>query len=114
MTRPPQLPRLPRLSRLSRSARQAPPRAGFALRPHVTATPTGDGMVLLDQRSGKYWQLNATAALVLRALLEGASPEQAAAALTAAHPAAADRAAEDVSALVDRLRTVNLTEREHR
>jgi hypothetical protein len=86
----------------------------FALRPHVTATPTGDGMMLLDQRSGWYWQINATAALVLRTLLDGATAEEAATALTAAYPAAAGRAADDVAALVRQLHEARLTDRESR
>ncbi|MBC3844429.1 PqqD family protein [Streptacidiphilus sp. 4-A2] len=47
-----------------------------SLRPHVTATPSGRGMILLDTRSGKYWQLNDTGALVLRNLLRGATPAE--------------------------------------
>ncbi|MEZ0089714.1 lasso peptide biosynthesis PqqD family chaperone [Streptacidiphilus sp. EB129] len=87
--------------------RPTPP---LALRRHVTATPTPDGMVLLDQLSGTYWQINATAALVVRALVAGASAEEAAAALTAAHPSAADRAAADVAAIVQQLDQARLIE----
>ncbi|WP_369215000.1 lasso peptide biosynthesis PqqD family chaperone [Streptomyces flavofungini] len=77
---------------------------GFALRDHVTVIDTPDGAVLLNQRTGRYWQLNATATLVLRTLAEGGTPEQAAATLTARHPAAADRADGDVEALLRTLR----------
>ncbi|MGE6737911.1 lasso peptide biosynthesis PqqD family chaperone, partial [Streptomyces sp. NPDC059900] len=55
-------------------------------------------------RTGRYWRLNATAALVLRTLEEGGMPEQAAAELAARHPAAADRARDDVEALLRTLR----------
>ncbi|WP_320783358.1 lasso peptide biosynthesis PqqD family chaperone [Streptomyces sp. CRN 30] len=75
-----------------------------ALRGHITVTETPDGAVLLNQRTGRYWQLNATAALVLRALADGGTPERAAAALAARHPAAAGRARADVEALLTTLR----------
>ncbi|MGH8887721.1 MAG: PqqD family peptide modification chaperone [Egibacteraceae bacterium] len=35
-------------------------------------------MVLLDERSGRYRQLNTSGALVLRVLLDGATPQKAA------------------------------------
>lgn len=40
---------------------------------HVTACATEDGMVLLDERIGRYWQLNITGAAVVAALLDGAT-----------------------------------------
>lgn len=53
------------------------------LREQVTLTPLdGECAVLLDERSGRYYQLNATAYLLLRALLAGAAPDHAAARLT--------------------------------
>ncbi|MET9297202.1 lasso peptide biosynthesis PqqD family chaperone [Streptomyces sp. NPDC003077] len=81
----------------------------FSLHDHVTAAETSDGMVLLDRRTGRYWQLNTTAALILRALLDGTSREKAALFLTDRHPSAADRAAADVAALVRALRDAGLT-----
>ncbi|KOT90416.1 hypothetical protein ADK86_26215 [Streptomyces sp. NRRL F-5755] len=65
-------------------------------------------MVLLDRSSGKYWQLNATGALVLRTLLEGATSEKAVHDLAERYPAAAHRAADDVDLLIGRLRTAGL------
>ncbi len=73
------------------------------LRTDVACCPTDEGMVLLDERDGRYWQLNATGATVLRALLDGASPQQIADRLTATRPVPRDRAAADVAALLDRL-----------
>ncbi|MEV5880679.1 lasso peptide biosynthesis PqqD family chaperone [Streptomyces sp. NPDC052101] len=73
------------------------------LRADVSACATGEGMVLLDERSGRYWQLNATGALVVRALLEGATPEQVAERLAATRPVTPERAAADVTALVGQL-----------
>ncbi|MFI2611234.1 lasso peptide biosynthesis PqqD family chaperone [Kitasatospora sp. NPDC018619] len=78
------------------------------LRPDVTLTPTDDGAVLLDERSGRYYQLNRTGLLVLRALLEGRTAEEAAAGLAARHPVTADRARSDVERLHRSLRTAGL------
>ncbi|NYI07610.1 lasso peptide biosynthesis PqqD family chaperone [Allostreptomyces psammosilenae] len=76
----------------------------FALRPHVSATDTEHGMVLLDERTGRYWQLNATGATVVRLLLGGHGVPDAVTALTTAHPEAAERVADDVEALLRALR----------
>lgn len=46
------------------------------LRAHVSATDTTDALILLDGRSGRYWQLNTTAATIVRALLAGTAPAQ--------------------------------------
>jgi hypothetical protein len=40
------------------------------LRADMSATDTDDGPVLLDERVGRYWQLNRTGAFVLRLLLD--------------------------------------------
>lgn len=73
------------------------------LRADVTACATGDSMVLLDERAGHYWQLNGTGALVVKALLDGATPEQVAERLAATRPVTPERAAADVKALVAHL-----------
>ncbi|MFB9507931.1 lasso peptide biosynthesis PqqD family chaperone [Streptomyces aurantiacus] len=73
------------------------------LRADVTACATGDSMVLLDERSGRYWQLNGTGALVVKFLLEGVTPEQAAERLAATRPVTPERATADVTALVAHL-----------
>ncbi|MFF9898139.1 lasso peptide biosynthesis PqqD family chaperone [Streptomyces longispororuber] len=81
----------------------------LALKPDVTATDTEDGLVLLDQRSGRYWQLNRSGATALRLLLDGHTPEETAARLTRRHPDAAGRALTDVRTLLaalDRARLV--------
>ncbi|MEV5571650.1 lasso peptide biosynthesis PqqD family chaperone [Spirillospora sp. NPDC052269] len=84
---------------------------------HITLVPVpgseeGDrpAAVLLDGRTGEYWQLNATAHLVLTSLLDGASEPGAARALVEAHPEAAGRAAADVDAIVARLTAAGLLE----
>ncbi|MER5253048.1 MULTISPECIES: lasso peptide biosynthesis PqqD family chaperone [unclassified Streptomyces] len=72
----------------------------LTLRPDVCATDTADGMVLLDEVTGRYFQLNRTAALVLRGLLDGAEPPDAARALCAAYPRlTAERADADAASI---------------
>jgi hypothetical protein len=78
------------------------------LRAEVSAADTEYGTVLLDQRSGDYWQLNPTAALAVRRLLAGDTPEQAAAALAEEFDVARSRALLDVTALVERLTAARL------
>jgi hypothetical protein len=82
-----------------------------SLRSYVSATDTEGGMVLLDQRTGRYWQLNATAALVLRGLMDGETTEEVTARLAAHHPESAARTADDVAALVRSLDEAGLTTR---
>ncbi|CAL9657834.1 hypothetical protein SUDANB105_06876 [Streptomyces sp. enrichment culture] len=60
-------------------------------------------MVLLDERAGRYWQLNGTGALVVKALLDGATPEHVAERLAASRPVTPERATADVRALVAHL-----------
>ncbi|ACU37233.1 lasso peptide biosynthesis PqqD family chaperone [Actinosynnema mirum] len=83
----------------------------FALAPHVTVTTTPHGLVLLDGRSGRYWMVNGTGALVLRHLLDGGTPETAASDLTARFPNAAGAVKSDVDALVSALRDAGVTAR---
>jgi Coenzyme PQQ synthesis protein D (PqqD) len=78
------------------------------LRAHVTACPTEDGMVLLDERNGRFWQLNETGALVVQALLDGTTPEHVTDQLTRTRPVSRERAAADIAALVDQLTRANL------
>jgi Coenzyme PQQ synthesis protein D (PqqD) len=80
----------------------------FRLFPDVAVTDTDDGLVLLDQRTGRYWQLNSTGAAVLRCLLDGQSTEGAVAELTARYQVEGDKAMNDVVTLSDELRTARL------
>lgn len=77
------------------------------LHPDVTSAATADGTVLLHLGTGRYWQLNATGA-VLRHLLDGDGPDRVAAALATRHGIEADRAARDVHAVVGQLRAAQL------
>ncbi|MFE1824190.1 lasso peptide biosynthesis PqqD family chaperone [Streptomyces anulatus] len=79
------------------------------LAPAVHATATDTGMVLLDENSGRYWQLNLTGALILRTLLEGDTADAAVRRLQSRHPGLdAGQADRDVTALVDHLLTSRL------
>lgn len=80
----------------------------LTLPPDVTTADTGEGLVILDQRNGRYWQLNRTGAAILRLLLDGNSPEQAAARLAEKAPVPAERALTDVRSLVDALSSARL------
>ncbi|RSM98696.1 lasso peptide biosynthesis PqqD family chaperone [Nonomuraea sp. WAC 01424] len=79
-----------------------------SLRPGVTLTPIDEVAVLLDEHTGRYRQLNATAVLVLRSLLAGRGPDGAVRDLVRAHPAATPTAEADVAELVACLRAANL------
>ncbi|WP_242887282.1 lasso peptide biosynthesis PqqD family chaperone [Actinomadura litoris] len=81
---------------------------GLRLRPGVSTTDTAYGTVLLDERSGDYWQLNPTAARALRLLADGSTAEQAAAAMAEEFDVDEPRALRDVTALVGQLRAAGL------
>ncbi len=80
----------------------------LALARTVIATDTEAGLVLLDEHSGRYWHLNGSGAVTLRLLLDGRSPEEAAAELTRNAPDAASRALADVRRLVAALGKAHL------
>ncbi|WET76768.1 lasso peptide biosynthesis PqqD family chaperone [Amycolatopsis sp. QT-25] len=80
----------------------------LSLRPDVATTDTDHGSVLLDERSGRYFQLNTTGTHVLHALLAGDDPEQIATGLAEHHHLPAARARADVDAIIEQLRTANL------
>lgn len=83
----------------------------IALGPDVVATDVEDGLVLLDQRRGRYWQLNRTGAATLRGLLDGDTPDQIAARLTPHQPELRDRARADVDAVLASLLDARLVVR---
>jgi hypothetical protein len=78
------------------------------LRPDVTTTETEHGTVLLDERNGRYWQLNHTGTHVLQALLAGHAVDQIATDLTEHHHAGIDRVHRDITAITEHLRSANL------
>lgn len=80
----------------------------LTLRAGVSTADTEYGVTLLDEKSGQYWNLNPSAALVLRTLLGGGTAEQAASALTEEYDVDAATADRDVADLLGDLRSARL------
>jgi hypothetical protein len=80
------------------------------LREGVGSAELEYGMALLDENSGEYWNLNPTAALILKTLLEGGSAESAIDELTSRHDVDRSVASRDVDELVSDLRSAGLIE----
>jgi hypothetical protein len=80
------------------------------LRDSVSSADTDYGVMLLDEGSGQYWNLNPTAALVLRTLLDGGTPAKAVQQLTEQYAVDADIANRDVQDLVDGLHSAGLVQ----
>jgi hypothetical protein len=78
------------------------------LRDGVSAADTDYGMALLDEDSGQYWNLNPTAALALRTLLDGGTTAHAVRELTEQYAVDADTASQDVADLLGELHSVGL------
>jgi hypothetical protein len=78
------------------------------LRDGVSAADTDYGMALLDEDSGQYWNLNPTAALALRMLLDGGTTAQAVQELTEQYAVDADTASQDIDNLVGELHSAGL------
>ncbi|MFI8218686.1 lasso peptide biosynthesis PqqD family chaperone [Streptomyces sp. NPDC085932] len=76
--------------------------------PDVSTAETAYGTVLLDERSGDYWELNPTATLVVTTLLRGGDEAAAADALVARFDVDRAGAERDVTALVRELREAGL------
>jgi hypothetical protein len=80
----------------------------MTLRPGVVAADTEYGMALLDQKSGEYFTLNPTAALIVRALLDGMTREQAVSTLTQKYDVGADDVDADITRILGELRAARL------
>ena len=78
------------------------------LRDGVSTADTDYGLMLLDEDSGLYWNLNPTAAAVLRALLAGGTAEQAVQELAGEYAVGADTASRDVQDLISDLHSAGL------
>ncbi|MEU8584764.1 lasso peptide biosynthesis PqqD family chaperone [Streptomyces abikoensis] len=74
-----------------------------SLRQDISVVAVEDGMVLLDERSGRYYHLNGSGALVLRILIEGGGEKEAADALTEHYDVPRDRVSADIGRIVRRL-----------
>ncbi|KFF95021.1 lasso peptide biosynthesis PqqD family chaperone [Streptomyces europaeiscabiei] len=75
---------------------------------NVSTAETDYGTVLLDERAGAYWELNPTATLVVRTLLDGGEESDAAAALVREFDIDQAQALQDVETLVGQLRSSGL------
>jgi hypothetical protein len=82
------------------------------LRDGVSAADTDYGVALLDEDSGQYWNLNPTAAVALRTLLDGGTTPQVVQALTEQYAVDADTANRDVEDLIGELRSAGLVKEE--
>jgi hypothetical protein len=80
----------------------------LALRDGVSVAETEDGMALLDEDSGEYFTLNLTGTLVLRSLLGGQTPADAAKELTREYAIDDDSARRDVEQLLSALQAANV------
>jgi hypothetical protein len=80
-------------------------------REDVSTADTEYGTVLLDERSGRYWQLNPTGTLVVRTLLAGGTPAQAISALIGEFDVDEPQATQDVTVLLEELRSSGLVTR---
>jgi hypothetical protein len=74
----------------------------------VSIAETDHGAVLLDERTGRYWQLNQSGGMVLRELLAGRTPQEAGAVLAGTFPVSPEQAEADAHALLGRLREAGL------
>ncbi|MER5775514.1 lasso peptide biosynthesis PqqD family chaperone [Streptomyces sp. NPDC002039] len=66
--------------------------------------------MLLQQRTGRYWQLNRTGAGVLTRLLAGEHAGNVASELAARHGLSRERVHNDITTLIDQLRAARLVE----
>jgi hypothetical protein len=80
------------------------------LRACVSTADTDYGIVLLDEDSGEYWNLNPTGALVVRTLLGGGSASDAEQRLIEQYAVDPGTARKDVHDLLDGLRSADLIE----
>jgi hypothetical protein len=78
------------------------------IRDGVSTADTEYGTVLLDERTGHYWQLNPTGAEVVRLLMAGRTPAEAVQALTELFEVEEPQARHDVTTLLDNLRSAGL------
>jgi len=74
----------------------------------VSELETDEGMVLLDERAGRYWQLNRTGTFIVRTLLEGSTPQEISKTLAQRHGVSVEQVTTDVAVLVERLQTAGL------
>ena len=74
----------------------------------VSITDTPDAAVLLNEKTGKYWQLNSTGVHILRELLAGKANSEIAEELAQRYPITLERAQADVDALAQQVCSAGL------
>lgn len=80
-------------------------------RKHLVVTDTDYGAVLLDTKSGEYWQLNPPGAVIVQTLLDGEGPEEAIKRVTNRFDVGTERATADVHALIEAMRSAGVVEK---
>ncbi|MCC3768558.1 lasso peptide biosynthesis PqqD family chaperone [Streptomyces sp. UNOC14_S4] len=78
------------------------------LRADVSTVPVVDGLVLLDERTGRYYQLNDSGAVVLGVLIDGGGEAEAADALTERYDVTREQALIDAAEVIHTLHTAGL------
>lgn len=78
---------------------------------HIAVTETDYGVVLLDQRHGRYWKLNPTAGLVVDILRAGGTEQDAVARVVGTFDVDRERASADVTALLSAMRAAGVIAR---
>ncbi|MGW6055066.1 lasso peptide biosynthesis PqqD family chaperone [Streptomyces sp. NPDC055189] len=78
------------------------------LRPGVSRVTTEYGSVLLDEVDGRYWEANATAAMVLDAIEDSGEIESAVSVIVKTFDTDAETARGDVRLVVEQLRRLGV------
>jgi hypothetical protein len=79
-------------------------------RPYLTVTQTEYGAVLLDTKTGHYWQMNPSAATAAQALLDGGDADDAVRRVTDHFDVDTARATDDVRALIEAMRSAGVVQ----
>ncbi|GAA3464982.1 lasso peptide biosynthesis PqqD family chaperone [Saccharothrix longispora] len=74
----------------------------------ITTTRAEDGAVVLDERAGRYWQLNASAVVVLDRLLAGQSAAEIGEHIARTHGVSPDEVVKDIDDFVGQLRSAGI------
>lgn len=77
---------------------------------YLAVTDTEYGAVLLDTKTGEYWQLNPPAATVTRTLLDGGDAAEAVRRVVERFDVDEERASRDAHALIDNMRAAGVVQ----
>jgi hypothetical protein len=80
----------------------------FKLRDGVSLANIDQGIAVLDEDNGQYFELNPTGALVLQTLIDGGTSDQAAQQLSTQYAVDLATASQDVTALLEQFRSAGL------